>query len=260
MILEALKEKLAEFDSMLVAFSGGCDSTFLAAVAREVLRDRCMAVTIHSAFTSRQEAERVERLVNHIGIRHRTIVSDVLANADVQQNPKDRCYHCKTMLFKKLLQIASEENLAVVCDGSNVDDRGDYRPGRKALKELGIVSPLEECGFRKADIRRVSKIMGLPTWDLPAAACLASRIPHGEALTESKLRQVEQAEEALADLGFSGFRVRHHGDLARLEFDPADIAAVTKKRQAISEAIHACGYRFVALDLDGYRMGSLNPV
>ena len=260
MIIETLKQKLAELDSVLVAFSGGCDSTLLAAVAQDVLGDRCMAVTIHSAFTSRQEAERVERLVKQLGIRHRTIVSDVLANEDVRKNSEERCYHCKTMLFKKLIQIAKDENLAVVCDGSNVDDRGDYRPGRKALRELGIVSPLEACGFGKADIRRLSKIMGLPTWDLPAAACLASRIPHGHTLTENNLRQVEQAEEALAELGFSGFRVRHHGDLARLEFDPGDIAAAAAKRATVSEAIHACGYRFVALDLDGYRTGSFNPV
>lgn len=260
MSIEALKRNLAELDSVLVAFSGGCDSTFLGAVARDVLGDRCMAVTIHSAFTSRQETERVERLVEKLGIRHRTIHSDVLANEDVRKNPEERCYHCKTMLFKKLLQIAAEEGLAVVCDGSNVDDQGDYRPGRKALRELGIVSPLEACGFGKGDIRRMSKIMNLPTWDLPAAACLASRIPHGDELTEKKLRQVERAEEALAALGFKGFRVRHHGDLARLEFPSSDIAAAAEKRAAISKSIHACGYTFVALDLDGYRMGSFNPV
>ncbi|MDT8391864.1 MAG: ATP-dependent sacrificial sulfur transferase LarE [Lentisphaeria bacterium] len=260
MTIEALKEKLTGFDSVLVAFSGGCDSTFLAAVAREVLGDRCLAVTIHSSFTSRQESERVDRLVKRLGIRHQTIHSDVLANEAVQKNPTDRCYHCKTMLFKKLLQIAAEEGMAVVCDGSNVDDRGDYRPGRKALRELGVVSPLEECGFSKADIRRLSKIMDLPTWDLPAAACLASRIPYGDELTESKLRQVEQAEEALADLGFSGFRVRHHGDMARLELSAADIAVAAEKRDIVAAAIHRCGYTFVTLDLDGYRMGSLNPV
>lgn len=259
MTIETLKKRLAELDSVLVAFSGGVDSTFLAAVAGQTLGDRCLAVTIHSVFTSRQETERIERIVKQLGIRHQTIFSDVLANEAVQSNPVDRCYHCKQMLFTKLLDVARKEGLAFVCDGSNVDDRGDYRPGRKALRELGIVSPLEDCGFGKAEIRRFSKIMDLPTWNLPPAACLASRIPHGDVLTDAKLRQVEKAEEALEALGFTAFRVRHHGDVARLEFRPEDISVAAAKGGEISEAIHACGYKFAAIDVDGYRTGSLNP-
>jgi len=187
------------------------------------------------------------------------VQADVLAIGDVRENPPDRCYHCKHMIFTTLKRIAREEGLAAVCDGTNLDDHSDYRPGRKALKELGIVSPFEDCGFHKGDIRRISKIMGLPTWNLPAAACLASRIPHGDELSDAKLRQVERAEIALADMGYTAFRVRHHGDVARIELAPEQIVAAAADRERISKALHDCGYRYIALDVDGYRTGSLNP-
>jgi uncharacterized protein len=218
-----------------------------------------MAVTVRSAFMADEEICRAAKLAAQIGIRHRVVAADVLGEANVRENPPERCYHCKRMIFEMLTRIASEEGLAVVCDGTNLDDHSDYRPGRRALKDLGVVSPFEDCGFRKADIRRLSKEMGLPTWGLPAAACLASRVPHGEELTEATLRQIERAEVAVAELGYAGFRVRHHGNLARLELASDDIPRAARESGALADALHACGYRYVALDLDGYRTGSLNP-
>lgn len=246
--------------SVLVAFSGGTDSTFLSAVSQRVLGTKALAVTAVSPSIPAREVEQARALAVQIGIRHRVVETREMDSAQYLRNAPDRCYHCKSELFDLLRRIADEERLAAVVDGSNTDDRGDYRPGSAAARERGVRSPLQEAGFSKADIREASRQMGLPTADKPAAACLASRIPYGTAITAEALRAIERAENALKDQGFTHVRVRAHGDVARVELPPADIAraAGDETRARIVEAVKSCGFRFVTVDLQGYRTGSMN--
>jgi len=265
---QTLNEKRATVEQMLrdmggcvIGFSGGVDSTLLFAMAAGVLGDRALAVTATSATYPERELREAEALAVKLGGRHRVIVSEELDIPGFTQNPVDRCYYCKKELFEKLSMIAAAESIPVVIDGSNLDDRGDYRPGRQALAELGVRSPLEEAGFTKADIRELSREMGLPTWDKPAFACLSSRFPYGTEITREKVSRVGRAEESLRDLGLRVLRVRHHGDVARLELGPEEFDLVLHTlRDEVVARVKAAGYVYVALDLQGYRTGAMNEV
>jgi len=261
--LEAKKQKLLDLlrdmGGCVIGFSGGVDSTFLFAVAARVLGKRALAVTATSETYPERELREANELALRIGGRHRVIVSEELDIPGFAENPVDRCYHCKSELFTKLRKVAAEEGLPYVADGSNVDDRGDYRPGRKALRELDVRSPLEEAGLSKDDIRALSKEMELPTWDKPSFACLSSRFPYGVTITREKIAVVGKAEESLRELGLRTLRVRHHGDVARLELGADEFGRVVDGlRDEVVRRVKAAGYTYVALDLQGYRTGAMN--
>ena len=258
--LHGLRDILQGMDAALLAYSGGVDSTFLLKVAGEVLGERVLAVTAVSPTYPRQEHARAVRIAHSLGARHIFVRTEELNDPRFCQNPPERCYHCKKELFGKLYDIAAREGVGVVMDGSNLDDCADYRPGRKAASEAGVRSPLVEARLRKAEIRALSRDMGLPTWDKPAMACLASRFPYGEPITRQQLQRVERAEDFLRQLGFAQLRVRSHGLLARIEVDAARVPELCKPelRQRVIKKLKGLGFLYVTLDLEGYRTGSLN--
>lgn len=259
---ELLKSALLSYGSIVVAFSGGVDSTFLLKVAHDLLGDRAVAVTAAPVFVPRREQNEALSFCSEQKIRQIIIPAEQLNIDSIRHNPPDRCYHCKREIFGKILEVAAQNGISTVAEGSNLDDTGDYRPGMRAVHELGIVSPLLEAGLTKAEIRQLSQELGLPTWNKPSFACLASRFVYGEAITDKRLSMVDQAEQTLLDLGFRQFRVRIHGDLARIEILPEEFARMMKAetRDRITRNLKEYGFSYVTLDLTGYRTGSMNEV
>ena len=258
--LEALRTYLKGLGSVAIAFSSGVDSTFLLKVAHDMLQDRCIAVTAMSCSFPKRELEEAKAFCRKEGIRHIVVESEELEIEGFCQNPKNRCYLCKRELFEKIGQIAEKEGLAAIAEGSNLDDNGDYRPGLQAVAELGVKSPLRACGLDKQDIRVLSKMLGLPTWEKQSFACLSSRFVYGETISKEKLSMVDQAEELLLDLGFHQVRVRIHGTIARIEILPAEFERLLQEetRKQIYTKLKALGFSYVTLDLLGYRTGSMN--
>ena len=260
--LDTLKAALAATGGIAVAFSGGVDSTFLLAAAREALGDRVLALTARAPFIAPRESAEALDFCAERGIRQLFVDEDMAAIPHFAENPPDRCYHCKKALFTALGAMAAAEGITALAEGSNVDDQGDYRPGLRALAELGVLSPLKAAGLTKAEIRLLSREMGLATWDKPSFACLASRFPYGETITLEKLRMVDAAEQLLLDRGFPQMRVRLHGTLARIEVLPQDIGrlAAEPMRSEVAAALKEMGFSYVTLDLAGFRSGSMNEV
>ena len=257
---EQLQTILGGMDRALVAFSGGVDSTFLLKVARMVLGDQVLAVTAKSETLPSAELAEAKALASSIGAAHRIIRTNELDRPGYDDNTPQRCYFCKTELYEHLSALARELQYETVLDGSNVDDLGDWRPGRKAALEHEVRSPLQEAGLTKDDIRALSRDLGLPTWEKQSFACLSSRFPYGDKITVEKLKQVDAAENVLRSLKFTQFRVRHHGDIARLELGPTDFERIFRDGliEQVTQRLKALGYCYVTLDLEGFRSGSMN--
>lgn len=255
-----LEENLAKLGKVVVAFSGGVDSAYLLAVAKKVLGGNVLAITVESCLNPDREAGEAAELCAQLGVRQIVLPVDALAIPEVSSNPPDRCYHCKRNIFGSIIARAKQEGFGVVADGSNVDDMSDYRPGAKAVAELGVISPLQIAGFTKADIRAASQAMGLPTWDKQSFACLASRFPYGDAITPAKLAMVDGAEQYLLDRGFKQVRVRIHGDIARIELPESEMDALyaLSKDGQLQQHFKGLGFKFVTMDLTGYKTGSMN--
>lgn len=258
--LQLLKSNLTSFGNIVVAFSGGVDSTFLLKVAHDVLGSETIAVTARSSTYPEREFNEAREFTQRYGIRHIVITCEELEVEGFSDNPLNRCYLCKHELFTKIKEIAEQHNKKFIADGSNFDDLGDYRPGLKAISELGIVSPLKEAQMTKEDIRFLSKEMDLPTWDKPSFACLSSRFPYGQKITREKLAMVDRAEQFLLDIGFKQVRVRHHGDVARIEVSTSERLkfADPDLMDKIYKQFKEIGFTYAALDLKGYRIGSMN--
>jgi len=256
---ESLIKSLKDLGSVVIAFSGGVDSTFLMRAAKEALEDEVLAVTIVSPYIPKWEIEEAKEIAKELNVKHQLIEVPVILD-DIKYNPDNRCYLCKSFVFSKIIELQKEKGFKYVVDGTNLDDTKDYRPGMKALKELKVISPLLENNITKDDIRRFSKELGLSTWDKPAYACLLSRIPYNQEIKFEDLRNIEDAEIHLMKLGFKGVRVRSHGDLARIEVQRQDRKRICDEKlmDEICERFKELGFKYVTLDLQGYKMGSLN--
>ena len=257
---EKLKEILKEMGRVLVAFSGGVDSSLLLKTAQDVVADGVLAVIARSETYPEVEQKEAVRLAEQWGVRYKIIQTDELNNPDFVSNPPTRCYFCKNELFSRLKEIAEAEDIRYVCDGSNREDMEDFRPGAQAAEELGIRSPLQEAGLVKDEIREISKWLGLPTWDKPSLACLSSRFPYGTHIDQGSLKQIAQAEEFLRNQGFKQVRVRHHGQIARIEVGPEQMEKMLHPgiRSAVAARLKTLGYSYVTVDIEGYRTGSMN--
>ncbi len=259
---EAWRESWGGKEGILVAFSGGVDSAVVLAVARAVHQGRVLAVNLSSVFQAPEEAERARRVADELGVEYRQLEVDPLDDPEIRRNPPDRCYRCKKRLFGCLVELARAEGLRWVVDGSHADDEGEYRPGRRAREELGVRSPLAEVGWTKREVRELARSLGLSNWDQAPLACLASRIPYGEELTPARLQRVGRAEEVLRRAGFAVVRVRDHGVVARLELAPTELSRLLGDplRASVVAELKSIGYRYVALDLEGYRLGAMDEV
>lgn len=259
---EKLKLILSNLESVAIGFSGGVDSTFLLKAAKDVLGDDVLAVTARSSTYPEREFLEAKEYAKNLNAKHEIIISEELDIEGFSKNPVDRCFHCKNELFSKIKEVALQKGYKHVVDGSNLDDEGDFRPGMKAAKELGVRSPLREAGLTKEDIRKLSRDLDLPTWNKPAFACLSSRFPYGNEITKEKLSMVERAEEYLRSLGITQIRVRHHENIARIEVDPTERRKFfdEKLMDEIGKRLKEIGFTYITLDILGYRSGSMNEV
>lgn len=256
--VQHLKNILTELGSVVVAYSGGTDSTLLLKVAHDTLGEKAIAVTAVSASLAAADQAEAEDIAGKIGIKHILLETEEIANPEYLANTPHRCFFCKTETYNKLVEYAQTNNFTAIVDGTNADDIGDHRPGRQAAKEHGVRSPLLEAGFNKADVRSLAKELGLPNWDKPSAACLSSRIPYGTKITVAILSQITRAEAMLRELGIRQLRVRHHDQIARIEIETDDFAKLLAHRAEVVTALKALGYTYVTLDLAGFKSGSLN--
>lgn len=257
---EKIRSLLEKMGGVVIGYSGGVDSTLLSKIAADALGERAVCVLIESCLVPENEIDDAVTLANNLGLNLERIRVDALGIDHVPENTRDRCYHCKRALFSRMMEIAKERDIPFVLDGANLDDAGEFRPGSRATQELGVRSPFKELGITKEEIRALARELGLPNWNKPSRACLASRVPYGTRLTEPMLKQIEGAELVLENLGFRQFRVRHHGEVARIELAPVEMekALMPAIRTTIVREFKKLGYAFVALDLAGYKTGSFD--
>ena len=258
--LDKLKKLLSGYQSAVVAFSGGVDSTFLLKVAYDCLGDKVIAASGVSASMQEKDVELIEKIAGEIGVNHIKLETQEFDDPRYLKNDPQRCYFCKTHIGATLMEYALKNGFKFILDGNNADDTNDYRPGMKAAEELGIKSPLKEAGFSKEEIRKLSKELGLPNWDRPASPCLSSRIPYGTAIKVESLKKVDKAEEYLKSFGIRNVRVRYHNDVARIETDPKDFHIILENNNTIAEKFKKIGFLYISLDINGFRSGSLNEV